>query len=112
MNALLLLQRRATFSLNLSSIALRRQNSSENEVSKKCMFHRGVLIERAHYYAIFAEGGRTNRGGVLTEKGALTEGVRYVTDVGRNVNDSNMRVCVRKSNLKWENPPRFLSSSS
>ena len=45
----LLLQRSATFSLNLSSIALRRQNSSENGVSRKCIFHRGVLIERAHY---------------------------------------------------------------
>lgn len=32
--------------------------------------------------------------------------------VGSNVNDSNMRVCECKSNFKWENPPRFLSSSS
>ena len=72
----LLLKRSATFPLNLSSIALRRQNSSENGVSRKCIFHRGVLIERAHYYAILSEEGRTIREGILIEEGALTEGVR------------------------------------
>ena len=33
-------------------------------------FHAGVLIDRAHYYAILVQGEGTNRGG------ALTEGVR------------------------------------
>ena len=42
------------------------------------MFHRGVLIKREHYYAILAEEVRTIREGVLIEKGALTEKVRYV----------------------------------
>ena len=45
---------------------------------KKVYFSKGVLIERAHYQAILAEGGRTNRWDVLTEEGALTEGVRYL----------------------------------
>ena len=31
------------------------------------IFHRGVLIERAHYYAILAEEGRTIREDVLIE---------------------------------------------
>ena len=35
--------------------------------------HRGVLIERAHFYTI-----RTIREGVLIEEGALTEVVGYV----------------------------------
>ena len=30
---------------------------------KKYIFHRGALIERAHYCAILVERGRTNRGG-------------------------------------------------
>ena len=43
----------------------------------KIIFHRGVLIKRAHYCAFLAEEGRTIRLGLLIEKGALTEGVRY-----------------------------------
>ena len=35
-------------------------------------FQKAVVIERTHYYAILTERG------VLIEKGALTEGVRYV----------------------------------
>ena len=36
---------------------------SQNEVSRKYIFHRGILIKRAHYYTILAEGEHTNRGG-------------------------------------------------
>ena len=43
----------------------------------KIIFHMGVLFEREHYYAILAEEGRTIRLGVVIEKGALIEGVRY-----------------------------------
>ena len=35
---------------------------------------RGVLIDREHYYASL------EKGGVLIEEGALTEGVRYVSN--------------------------------
>ena len=42
----------------------------------KNFIHWGVLIERAHYYAILAVEGRTFREGVLIEEGALTDGVR------------------------------------
>ena len=41
----------------------------------------GVLIERAHYYTILAEGVRTNREGVLIVEGALTEVLRYIHEV-------------------------------
>ena len=44
---------------------------NQNEASRKYIIHRGLLIERAHYCAIHAEGERTIR------EGALTEGVRY-----------------------------------
>ena len=48
---------------------------------KKVYFHRGVIIERVHYYVILAEGERTIREGVLIEEDALTEGVlRYVSN--------------------------------
>ena len=46
------LQRSAVFSLNLN--------------------FRGALIERAHYYAILVEEGRTIREGLIIEEGALT----------------------------------------
>ena len=36
---------------------------------------RGVLFERAHFYAIFAEKGLTIREGVLNVEGVLNEGV-------------------------------------
>ena len=39
----------------------------------KINVHRGVLIERVHYYAILAEEGRTIQEVVLIEKGALTK---------------------------------------
>ena len=45
------------FSIEFKLNCIRRQNLPENRVSRKCIFHRGVLIERAHYYAILAEGG-------------------------------------------------------
>ena len=59
-----LLWRSAIWPSNLISIA---PNEAKN------IFHKGVLIERVHYYAILAEEGRTIQEVVLIEKGALTK---------------------------------------
>ena len=40
--------------------------------------HRGVQMERAHYYTILVDGVRTIREGVLIEDRALTEVIRYL----------------------------------
>ena len=41
----------------------------------------GVVIERAHYYNVIVEGVRTIREGILIEEGALTDVVRYISNL-------------------------------
>ena len=52
---------------------------SQNEASRgyKYIFHMSVLVERANYYTILAEEGRTIREVVLIEGEALAEEVWY-----------------------------------
>ena len=60
-------------------------NLSENGVWRKCIFHRSVLIERAHYYTILREEARTIREGVLIEESALTKVVRYFVTIALGI---------------------------